>query len=268
MQMSQNTKLLDFVLRGRKDFFHSASAYSPLSGAAFQDNLHIMVYCSGVDYAPCNGILNKNEGYVPNEGEIQDTVAFFKKRAVPFIWWSSAKVLEKYNFQYGGVLTGIALDISEDYVKTPLSSSKVTVKRVQTQDELQAFSGLFSTAFGVTETASTQLHTVSEAAMQQGEQVHFLAYLDCLPVGTATLSITSSSAGIWNLGTLPEYRKMGVGHTLVEAALAEARKRHYGQVMAILMPKGMAWGIFKKLGFHEVCQFPFYVYGVSSDSLE
>jgi ribosomal protein S18 acetylase RimI-like enzyme len=87
----------------------------------------------------------------------------------------------------------------------------------------------------------------------------YRAYLDEVPVGTATLSTSSSSAGIWNLGTLPEYRKKGIGHTLIEATLTEAQKRDYGQVMAILMPKGMAWGIFKKLGFQEVCQFPFYV---------
>ena len=52
------------------------------------------------------------------------------------------------------------------------------------------------------------------------------------------------------------------------AALVEAQKRKYNQVMAILMPKGIAWGLFTKLGFKEVCHFPFYVYGVSADELE
>lgn len=34
--------------------------------------------------------------------------------------------------------------------------------------------------------------------------------------------------------------------------------------MAILMPKGMAWTLFTKLGFKEIYQFPFYVYGASA----
>jgi len=29
-----------------------------------------------------------------------------------------------------------------------------------------------------------------------------------------------------------------------------------------------AWGLFTKLGFKEVCEFPFYMYGVSAEELE
>ena len=95
-----------------------------------------------------------------------------------------------------------------------------------------------------------------------------MAYLNGVPVGTATLSVSSSSAGIWNLATLPEHRKHGIGGALVHAALVEAKKRQYDQVMAILMPKGLAWGLFTKLGFQAVCEFPFYIYGVSSKEVE
>ena len=87
-------------------------------------------------------------------------------------------------------------------------------------------------------------------------------------MGTATLSVSPSSAGIWELSTLPDHRKHGIGGALVHAAIEEARKRQYKQVMAILMPKGMAWGLFAKLGFKAVCEFPFYVYGVSAEELE
>jgi ribosomal protein S18 acetylase RimI-like enzyme len=95
-----------------------------------------------------------------------------------------------------------------------------------------------------------------------------MAYLNETLVGTATLSVSPSSAGIWNLATLPEHRKHGIGAALVHAALVEAKKRQYDQVMAILMPKGLAWGLFTKLGFKPVCEFPFYVYGVSAEELE
>lgn len=95
-----------------------------------------------------------------------------------------------------------------------------------------------------------------------------MAYLNGLPVGTATLSVSPSSAGIWNLATIPEHRKHGIGSALVYAALVEAKKRQYDHVMAILMPKGLAWGLFTKLGFQAVCEFPFYIYGVSAEELE
>jgi hypothetical protein len=33
-------------------------------------------------------------------------------------------------------------------------------------------------------------------------------------------------------------------------------------------PKGMAWGLFTKMGFKAACEFPFYTYGVSAEELE
>jgi ribosomal protein S18 acetylase RimI-like enzyme len=104
--------------------------------------------------------------------------------------------------------------------------------------------------------------------MKKKEQIHFMAYLNGVPVGTATFSISPSSAGIWNLATLSEHRKHGIGGALVHEALVEAKRREHDQVMAILMPKGLAWGLFMKLGFQAVCEFPFYIYGVSSEGLE
>lgn len=115
--------------------------------------------------------------------------------------------------------------------------------------------------------ATQQWMVLNESVMKKREQIHFIAYLNKVPVGTASLAV-SSSAGIWNLATAPEQRKMGIGGALVHAALCEATQRNYKQVMAILMPKGLAWGLFTKLGFKAVCEFPFYIYGISADELE
>jgi ribosomal protein S18 acetylase RimI-like enzyme len=116
--------------------------------------------------------------------------------------------------------------------------------------------------------ATKQWLALNHSVMKRGEQVHFMAYLNGIPVGTATLSVSPSSAGIWNLATLPEYRKHGIVSALVHVVLIEAKKRQYDQIMAILMPKGVALGLFAKLGFKAVCEFPFYVYGASAEALE
>jgi GNAT superfamily N-acetyltransferase len=109
---------------------------------------------------------------------------------------------------------------------------------------------------------------LNDSVIKKNEQVHFMAYLDGVPVGTSTLSVAPSSAGIWNLATLPDYRKHGIGGALVHVTLVEAKKQHHDQVMAILKPKGMAWGLFTKMGFKAAREFPFYIYGVSAEKLE
>jgi len=170
--------------------------------------------------------------------EIEQTIEYFSVKNLPFIWWTSAKILETKGFQFGGILTGIALDISQAVPPKPATSSDLEIKIIESETDLDSFTKLAVEAFAMNAIATEQWRALNASVMERDEQVHFLAYLDGIPVGTATLSVSPSSAGIWNLATLPEHRKHGIGAALVYTALVEAKKRQYGQVMAILMPSG------------------------------
>jgi GNAT superfamily N-acetyltransferase len=212
-----------------------------------------------MDYVCGNGVMEKNGERIPTEEEIDRAIEYFSSKSLPFMWWSSAKILETKGFLFGGILTGIALDIARG---VPVAaSSDIKIKFVESDAELESFTCLAADIFAMSSKATEQWLALNDSMLRNDEQVHFIAYLNDIPVGTVSLSTSSSSAGIWNLATLPEHRKTGVGAALVQAALQEAKKRHYDYVMAILMPKGMAWGLFTKMGFEAVCEFPFYMYG-------
>ena len=268
MQIMEKDELLRSVMQGRLDFLRSFSAYSPLPAAAFQKNTDdSFYYSSGINYAPCNGVMHSKDGVI-SEQAIERAFEFFHIRKLPFIWWTSSKNLEKKGFQFGGILKGIALDISNERKLNPPAASLLRVRIISAKEDLSAFASIAVKGFGMNLGLLEQFQAVHTAGMENGEQVHFLALFEDVPVGTATLSTSDSSAGIWNLATLSEYRKRGVGTALVASALAEAKKLHYKHVMAILMPKRMAWGLFSKLGFKEVCPFPCYIYGASAEELE
>jgi ribosomal protein S18 acetylase RimI-like enzyme len=199
---------------------------------------------------------------IPSDNEIEKAIDFFENRELPFIWWTEAQKLEERGFQCGGILTGIAMDVSSATLPEYSFPFNLQVKRVHADEEIKLFSKILVTGMGMDPGSIEQFHNV---LLPQEEQVHFLALIDECPVGVVTLYTGRVAAGVWNLATLPEYRRCGVGTALVHAALTEARKRDYKHVMAILMPKGMAWGIFTKMGFKEVCRFPFYVYGSSGE---
>ena len=268
MNASEKNALLETVMQGRLDFFRSDSVCSLLPNAEFQDTDQNALYASGMDYACCNGVIEKNQSRIPTDDEIDRVIEFFSSKGLPFIWWTEAKLLETKGFQFGGTLTGIALDISQAIPSDSEVLSHLEIKIVESEEELSLFSELAANGFGMNPKAAGQFLAINASVMKQGEAVHFLAYFNETLVGTVTLSTSKLSAGIWNLVTLPEYRKHGIGVALVRATLIEAQRRQYGQVMAILMPKGMAWGLFTKLGFKEACSFPFYVYGVSAEELE
>jgi GNAT superfamily N-acetyltransferase len=270
MTLSKNwrnmqTQILDknvlpkYVLQGRLDCFRSCSIFSPLQGAAFHSsNDGTFYYSSGIDFAPCNGIISDQKEI--SDKEIESGLEFFQTRKLPFIWWTSQN-LEAKGFQPGGILTGIGLDISHEFPSSNEVSS-VKIRPIEGPEELNTFSRMIIHAFGMNPNVIGQYQAVYGAAMHHKEQIHYLAFHEGIPVGTITLS-TSDTSGIWNLCVDQEHQNKGIGAALITAALAEAKKLHYDQVMAILMPKGMAWSSFTKLGFKKVCEFPFYLHGAS-----
>lgn len=254
------------IMMGLIEFFRSASEKSSLSRSDFKDNEQRTLYSSGIDYAPCNGIIEKNETALKHH-DVKEVVSFFSKKNLPFIWWTNDAFLETQGFQFGGTMKGIKLDIKNG-IMLPHAPPRVEAKIVSTEKELNAFCKIIGECFGFTPDIERQYAKMSLLAMNRKEQVHFLAYVDDVPVSTATLTILPKSPGVWNCATLPSYRKRGIGSFLCSLASRHAKEMNYHEVMAILMPKGLAWGPFKKLGYKEVSSLPFYVYGASSDDLE
>lgn len=266
-QMTKINDLKQSVVQGRLDFFRSLAVCSPLPGAGFQSlGKDIYCYTSGIDNALCNGVLVHNE-HSPSQDEIHTAKEHFNEHNLPFMWWTSAKSLEQQGFQFGGILGGVLVDISKE-VSNDTSEPQITIRTVDSQADLKTFAGLAVEIFRMKPNSLEQFQAVITAAMNRREMQHFLAWVDGNPVGAVTLSTLGAVAGIWNLVTLPEYRRRGIATALARAGLLEAQRRQYGQVMAITMPKGMASGPFSLLGFKEVCRFPFYVYGVSPEERE
>lgn len=251
---------------GLIEFLRSASEKSPLKGSTYMVNSKRVIYSSGVDFAPCNGILEKNHSKIEPK-EIEETIDFFKSRGLPFVWWTDSSALKIPDFQFGGHMTGISLNLKNE-IKTVLPSPKLTIKTVSTKKELTDFCKVIADCFGFNAKVEEQYLQMCQAAMDQKEQIHFLAYVDDIPVSTATLSTTPLSAGIWNCATLPSYRKKGIGTALAYHATQHAKEKGHSEVMAVLMPKGMACGLFKSLGYQEVSTLPFYVYGASASDIE
>ncbi len=255
------------IMMGLIDFFRSASEANSLPLSDFQEQSERVVYSSGIDYAPCNGALEKNETSL-KQHDVHEIVKFFNSKKLPFVWWTNNKILETQGFQFGGIMKGILLDTAKSKPILPAAPSGVRIKIVDTEQELTAFSRIIADCFGFNSHVEQQYTSMSRAVMDRKEQIHFLAYVNDIPVSTATLTTLPKSAGIWNCATLPEYRKKGIGTFLCSAASMHALKMNYQQLMAVLMPKGLAWGLFHNLGYKEVSSLPFYVYGASASELE
>jgi GNAT superfamily N-acetyltransferase len=75
---------------------------------------------------------------------------------------------------------------------------------------------------------------------------HFLAYLHGVPVATATLFLRAGVAGIYQVATLPEVRRQGIGAAITRVPLLHARDR--GAQTSILFSSPLGY----ELSDHEV----------------
>lgn len=65
-----------------------------------------------------------------------------------------------------------------------------------------------------------------------------------------------SGAGFYDVGVLEKERDHGIGAALVAHALHFARAR--GATQAVLLASGMGYGMYRRVGFREVCKIAYW----------
>jgi ribosomal protein S18 acetylase RimI-like enzyme len=90
---------------------------------------------------------------------------------------------------------------------------------------------------------------------------NYLAFWEGEAVATASLFCGAGVAGIYNVATLPESRRRGIGRAVTLFALHHARTK--GLREAILQSSAAGAGVYKSLGFRERCRFEQYVWSPS-----
>lgn len=85
----------------------------------------------------------------------------------------------------------------------------------------------------------------------------FLATVDGVPAAASALLIADDTAGLYNVGTLPEFRRRGLGRLVSLAALEAGRVE--GADIGVLDASPDGEPVYRGLGFEEVCRFTFAV---------
>ena len=76
---------------------------------------------------------------------------------------------------------------------------------------------------------------------------YFVGYLDGAPVAASECYLACGVAGVYNVVTLVQARRQGIGTALTAAALGAARTEGYR--MAVLQASAASQSIFARLGF-------------------
>ena len=122
---------------------------------------------------------------------------------------------------------------------------ELTISAVETPGELESFRSVLSRVFFMPRSDVDLV--LGEKALEASHVRHFLGKLGETPAATATLVLEGTLAGIWNVGTLREHGRRGIGTAMMQYALRDAGDLGYRESMLLASPEGLP--LYQRLGY-------------------
>jgi GNAT superfamily N-acetyltransferase len=119
------------------------------------------------------------------------------------------------------------------------------VSLVDTPADLETFKYILSRVFFMPRSEVDLV--LGDKALEAKHVHHYLGTLGDIPVSTATVVLDGTLAGIWNVGTLREYTRRGIGAEMMHHAMADALNLGYSESMLLASPEGLP--LYEHLGY-------------------
>lgn len=202
---------------------------------------------------------------IDNKSILEQAISYFKNKKYPMaLWcWDFLKefktMLDKSQLTLGEINIGMYAE-TNTLNPNPIIPSNCFLKAVENQNEIKAYGNIITTLFGeCLEGKCIKLYydSLSEKSLQLNNPIkNYLGYMNGEAVCTGSAVFTRDSVGIYDIATLPEYRKHGLGSAMFHYILSDIKKNFNGLCVLQASEEGM--GIYKKAGFESACNI--YVY--------
>jgi ribosomal protein S18 acetylase RimI-like enzyme len=237
-----------------------------MPGATLHEDAEITALYTGVPFPFLNGVVGTWLADDAADARIDGMLDTFRERDLPMLWWilpstrpsDLPRRLEARGLVFAGENPGMAAPLG-NLEALPPPNPAVAVERVGGLAELQRWLTPFAFGFEMPDFVNTTFSALMEQLgfEQDGTIHHFLGVLDGAAVACATLFLGAGVAGIYNVATAPEARRVGAGAAVTLAAMRMARDRGYHY--AILQSSEMGLGVYRRLGFEEHCKVGHYM---------
>lgn len=208
-----------------------------------------------------NGVFKSHFPRQQVEKIVISYLEFFQSKALPFTWLVTPssrptgleKVLERNGLVCEDHSSGMALDLKEWNAQAhscPVSG--LVIRQVHTPADRHLWFRSLQAGFndsGVFVDALRQLYDYLDIH-ETGRNFHFLGEIDGQAAATCTLSIADGVGSIFDVSTLPEFRKRGIGSAMTSHALAFAQQM--GEHLAVLEASAMGNSVYQAVGFSEI----------------
>ncbi len=211
-----------------------------------------------------NGVLSTALPGRDGRTVIRDQIRYFEGRGTAmFTWWPDSRLdpapwdrlLRAEGFRFDRNTPGMAVELDR-LAQVFRPPPGLTIRPVEDEAGLAAWVRTFLEGYGLPDPWFDPFFDLLADLGWELALRHYLGYLAGKPVATTSLYYAAGVAGVYNVATLPAARGRGIGGYLTAYPLLEAREMGYRA--AVLQSSDMGYGVYRNLGFVEVCRMEHY----------
>lgn len=195
---------------------------------------------------------------------IRKITIFYKKEArLPAVYLTSlsqpqdiSKRLENHGFKIEFKDAWMTYDVETPQIKKP---KDLIIKEVGSEEDMEIFIKVFYEAYGgVSEdepygelppTYGEALHRSFENPPKEKRIIHYLGFINEKHVGIGTLISSEGFGGIYNVGTSPNYRKIGIGSAISLKAVEDSKREGNATTYLMAEEGSFVEKFYQRLGF-------------------
>jgi GNAT superfamily N-acetyltransferase len=226
---------------------------------------HLWTICD-VPFPLLNSVLRANLAPERVDDAIQAAIERCRSRHVPMLWWTGPASrpadlgvhLAAKGFR-GRELPGMAVLLSAQPPIPPWPTGLV-VEQVTDLDTLTQYCKAFCKGFEMPDFLRDTFFDLFRCLGLAPDLPlrHYIGWFEGEPVATSCLFLGAGVGGVYNVATVLQARRRGLGTAMTSTALLQARAE--GCQVAILHASEMGAGVYRSLGFEEYCKIETFLW--------
>ncbi|MFX0016656.1 MAG: GNAT family N-acetyltransferase [Promethearchaeota archaeon] len=231
----------------------------------FDDRDNMVRILTGLPISTLNLVAGARLSSNEVKTEVELALKPFKEQNVPMIWWvgptTEPKDLGVYLETQGLVkssdMPGMFFDLEELDGKLKLPPY-FSFRPVVNDTLLQIWAKTETKGFGANDSFTKHIYEFEKSLGTDPNSpwLRYIGFIDKEPVAVSILFQAAGVAAIFNVATVPKYRRRGIGTLMTKIPLFKARS--LGYKWGVLKASPMGTLLYQQMHFKEVCKIGLY----------
>jgi GNAT superfamily N-acetyltransferase len=254
-----------------KNLFEQIRFYGNSRRARLIDNKNIIKFLSRISLPFFNCVIFYDFDSKNLEKQIKDFIKYGRSKKTSLLWLvgpsskphSIGALLEENSFKYDDHMMSMAIEITD--IKNDLKHiDGFEIELVDNRKKLEKWVHACLKGFDENGKNFSSIYEFEKSlgCVRTMPWVRFTGIVDGEAVATSAIFMGSEAAGLDNVTTVPDWRKKGVGASMVVHAFKFSQSLGYN--IGVLQASDMGYNLYHKLGFKKYYEFKEFIWKYDS----